>query len=348
MKICVTGSLGLVGLSTCKYYLEKGNTVVGVDNNMRETLFGKQGKTENKQDMLSMYPNYIHKILDIRDRDGINNLFNEYKFDVIIHTASQPSHDKAKDIPLLDFEINALGTLNLLEASRKYCPDPVFIFTSTNKVYGDNPNKVKLVELKDKFDFEDKEFKGFDETTNIDSCIHSFMGSSKLAADAYVQEYGKNLGMKTAVLRLGCITGANHSGVKLHGFMSFLVKSLIKGETYEIIGYKGKQVRDQIHADDLVRVMDEIVKKPVNGEVFNMGGGRENSASILELIDTISKKANLKCKVKYNEVPRVGDHICYITNFEKFQKFYPDWKLTKNLDDIIEDLLSYEKMEIEA
>lgn len=339
MKLCVTGSLGLVGLSVVRFFISKGYEVYGIDNDMRKIFFGDEGSTENRLNLVSGLKGYTHFNFDIRDIKSLEELFQKEKFDLIVHTASQPSHDKAKDIPIIDFEVNALGTLNMLECTRKFCPEANFIFTSTNKVYGDNPNKIDLVEGEKRYDFKDKSFMGFDENVSVDNCLHSLFGVSKLAADAYVQEYGKNFGMKTAVFRLGCITGAMHTSVKLHGFLSYLVKSLTTEGKYGIIGYKGKQVRDQIHADDLTKAIYEVVLNPVYGEVFNMGGGKENSASVLELIDIIEKKLGKKFDISYADTARTGDHICYITDYSKFKNKYKNWKIKRNVDSIVDELL---------
>lgn len=342
MKICITGSLGLVGLSASKHFLAKGNTVVGVDNDMRKFFFGDEGSTKNNLSELTKSENYYHENIDIRDVNKINELFSEKHFDVIIHCAAQPSHDKAKEIPLIDFEVNAGGTLNLLEATRQYCPEATFIYTSTNKVYGDYPNRIDLKESDKRYDFSDANFKGFDETTPIDNSLHSLFGVSKTVADLYVQEYGKYFNMNTVAFRLGCITGSHHAGVKLHGFLSYLIKSLARNRAYEIIGYKGKQVRDQIHADDLIGAMEEVIAQPVKGEVFNLGGGRQNNASILELIEIIEAKLNIKTNVSYKNEARMGDHICYITDFSKFQRYYPNWSLKRDLDSIVEEIIEHE------
>lgn len=342
MKICVTGSLGLVGLSVCRKFLKSGEEVVGIDNNMRSVFFGEDGRTDINFDELISFKNYGHRDMDVRDLELMDKVFRENNFDVVIHTAAQPSHDRAKDILMLDFQVNALGTLNLLEMTRKYSPKAVFIYTSTNKVYGDNPNKFELVEGETRFDFADKGFVGFDENLSIDNCLHSFFGASKLAADIYVQEYGKYFGMNTAVFRMGCVTGAAHASVKLHGFLSFLIKSLIDNNSYEIIGYKGKQVRDQIHADDVVSAMEEVIKSPVKGEVFNLGGGRVNNASVMELIKIVSDKLKIVPEITYNDESRTGDHICYITDFSKFQRFYSGWEITRDLNSIIDEIIKYE------
>ncbi len=340
MKILITGSLGLVGSTAAHHFLKTNNTILGIDNNMRATFFGNDGSTDNQLENLKKNKNYLHFNIDIRNEEYLENIFKKYKPEVIIHTAAQPSHDKAKDIPHLDFEINALATLSLLELTKKNTPNSVFIFTSTNKVYGDNPNKVMLRENKYRYVFKDKSFTGFDELTGIDQTTHSLFGASKLSADIYVQEYGRYFGLKTTCLRLGCITGKAHSSVKLHGFLSYLIKSLKERKTYEIIGYKGKQVRDQIHAYDLATAFEQIIKKPGIGEVFNLGGGPQNSISVLEAIDIVSKKIGIKPKIKYTKKNRTGDHICYISNTRKFQKKYPNWKITYTIDNIIDEQLT--------
>lgn len=340
MIILITGSLGLVGSTTTKYFLEKGHTVIGIDNNMRATFFGKDGSTNKQLKKFKISKQYHHFNADIRNYDALEKIFKKFAFDAVIHTAAQPSHDKARDIPLVDFEVNAKGTLNLLELTRIYSDKAVFIFTSTNKVYGDNPNKVALKKTKLRYAFRDKTYTGFDETTPIDDTTHSLFGASKTSADLYVQEYGKYFGLKTTILRLGCITGKLHAGVKLHGFISYLVKSLKETGSYEIIGYEGKQVRDQIHAFDLAKAFEQIIKKPNIGEVFNLGGGTENTISVLEAINLVASKLNITPKITYNPKNRVGDHICYISNIGKFQKRYPKWKLTYSIEDMITEQLT--------
>lgn len=341
MTILITGSNGLIGSTAAHYFLKLNHKVIGLDNNMRKRLFGLEGDTSFQCQKLQKNDSYTHYHFDIRKWDQISSIFTKHDIDAVIHTAAQPSHDKAQQIPMLDFEINTTGTLNLLEATRKYQPNATFIFTSTNKVYGDNPNKIPLKEKKNKYVYADHRL-GIDESCSIDQNLHSLFGASKTAADIYVQEYGRYFGLKTSCLRLGCVTGSTHAGVKLHGFLSFLVKSLIHNNQYEIIGYKGKQVRDQIHADDVVAAMNEIIKNPNQGEVFNLGGGHKNSASIKELIKIISKKINKKSVIDYNKNNRKGDHIVYITDFSKFSKYYPNWKLSKNLDDIIDEIIKFE------
>lgn len=337
MKILITGSLGLVGSTATNYFLKKGHHIFGIDNNMRSVFFGKDGATEFIGGGFKKNDSFKHFNEDIRNYKKIESIFQHEVFDVIIHTAAQPSHEKAREIPLIDFEVNAMGTLNLLELARIYCPNTVFIFTSTNKVYGDNPNKIELVEKKTRYEFANQSFIGFDETTSIEHTTHSLFGASKLSADIYVQEYGKYFGLKTTILRLGCITGKAHKGVKLHGFLSFLIKSLKENQSYEIIGYKGKQVRDQIHANDLVTAFDEVIKRPEKGEVFNLGGGLNNNISVLEAINTVSKKLGIEPKITYDKKNRVGDHICYISDIRKFQRKYPSWKLNYTIEEIINE-----------
>jgi CDP-paratose 2-epimerase len=337
MTVLITGSAGLVGSVTAQFFLDHGHQVVGIDNNMRKFFFGNDGSTEETQHGLVQHPHYHHFHVDIRNKEELHQIFSKYSFDAIIHTAGQPSHDKAKDIPLIDFEVNALGTLQLLQLTKEHCPNAVFIFTSTNKVYGDKPNQQAFKELKSRYWFKDKNFKGFNESLSIDQSTHSLFGCSKLAADMYVQEYGRYFGLKTIAIRLGCITGGNHAGVKLHGFLSYLVKSLLSTGEYTIIGYKGKQVRDQIHAYDLATAFTHIIKKPKKGAVYNLGGGIDNTASVLELIETIRRKTNRTFAIKYEKKPRVGDHICYVTNYDRFTTDYPRWKITKSLNAIIDE-----------
>lgn len=335
MKILVTGSQGLVGSTTATTFLKMGHTVYGIDNDMRAVFFGKSATTISQLHGLQEFSNYTHYSVDIRDFVSLEALFKLTKFDAIVHTAAQPSHDKAREIPILDFEVNALGTLHLLELTKRYSPKAVFIYTSTNKVYGDSPNRVPLKELTYRYDFKDTSFKGFDEHTPLDQVTHSFFGVSKLSADMYVQEYGRCFGMLTTTLRLGCITGKAHAGVKLHGFLSFLVKSLKTTHSYEIIGYKGKQVRDQIHAEDLVSAFIQIIKKPGSAQVFNLGGGESNSISVLEAVKRTEDHLGIKSKLTMIKQPRLGDHICYVTNNSKFEKKYPKWEMKHTIDEMI-------------
>jgi CDP-paratose 2-epimerase len=342
MKVLITGSNGLIGSSAANFFLKKGATVFGIDNNMRQVFFGKEASTDSQEKILEKNKNYHHFQIDIRETEVIKDIFKQNKFDLIIHTAAQPSHDKAKEIPILDFEINALSTLNLLEFTRQFQREAVFIFTSTNKVYGDMPNKIPMKEGKLRYSYADGR-EGVDENLSIDQNTHSLFGVSKLSADMYVQEYGRYFNLKTTALRLGCVTGSAHASTKLHGFLSFFIKSLIHDGKYQIIGYKGKQVRDQIHADDVVGAMYEIYKNPNHGEVFNLGGGKENNASILELLKILEDKLEKKFEISYENEARVGDHICYITDLNKFQKFYPNWKLNKSLNEIIDEIINFEK-----
>jgi len=283
---------------------------------------------------------FTHYDLDIRDRPALEELFAASKFDVVVHCAAQPSHDKARDIPLIDFEVNALGTLNLLEATRRGSPDAVFIFVSTNKVYGDAPNELPIVELPTRWEYarvEDRE--GINETCRIDQSLHSLFGASKAAADLMTQEYGRYFGMKTGVFRGGCLTGPAHSGVELHGFLAYLVKATIEGRPYRVYGYKGKQVRDQIHSRDVVRAFDQFIHHPRAGEVYNLGGGRPNSASMLELIQMVEDASGRKLDWTYTDENRRGDHICYISDLRKLKRDYPSWDVTVDLPAIVDEMV---------
>jgi len=284
VKILVTGSSGLIGSEAVAHFDGLGHEVVGVDNNMRRVFFGDAGDTLwNLARLKGATKRFTHAALDIRERAGIEQLFSAHRFDLIVHCAAQPSHDKARDIPLVDFEVNALGTINLLEATRQRCPEAVFVYFSTNKVYGDAPNEIPMKELETRWDYARAEdFDGVDETCRIDRTMHSLFGASKVAADVLVQEYGRYFGMPTCCLRGGCLTGPNHSGVELHGFLSYLVRCNVEGRPYKIFGYKGKQVRDNIHSEDVASLMHEFVLNPRKGEVYNLGGGKNNSCSILE------------------------------------------------------------------
>ena len=340
----ITGSTGLVGSETVNFFHDKGFDVVGIDNNLRKFFFGKNGSTNwVKSKLLKRNKNFVNFNLDIRDFDKLNNIFKKYskKISVIIHCAAQPSHDYGKNYPFLDFNVNATGTLNLLELTKKYCPNAPFIFMSTNKVYGDNPNKLKIIEKKTRWELKktDKNFKGIKEDFSIDNATHSFFGVSKTYADLIVQEYGKNVGLKTVCFRGGCITGPNHSGASLHGFLSYLVKASLNYKKYNLIGYKGKQVRDNLHSLDLVNCFWEFYKKPKYGEVYNIGGGRYSNCSIIEALDLVEDLAKIKIKRKIIKSPRVGDHIWYITNLSKFKKHYPNWKQQYNTKKIIKELI---------
>jgi CDP-paratose 2-epimerase len=340
MKILVTGSSGLIGSEAVEHFDRQGHEVIGVDNNMRREFFGPAGDTLwNLERLKSKTRHFIHVALDIRDRAAIEQLFSSYQFDLIVHCAAQPSHDKARDIPILDFEVNALGTINLLEATRQHCPDAVFVFTSTNKVYGDSPNEIPLQELPTRWDYaRPEDFNGVAETCRIDRTLHSLFGASKAAADLVAQEYGRYFKMNVGVFRGGCLTGPSHSGVELHGFLSYLVKQTLTGGEYTVFGYKGKQVRDNIHSHDVVRAIEEFAANPRPGEVYNMGGGRQNSVSMLEAIDCIEQLSGKKLNWRYVDENRIGDHICYISDLSKFQSHYPNWKITRNLDNIFEEI----------
>jgi len=342
MKICVTGSLGLIGSAATQYFLDQGHTVFGIDNNQRKKLFGKLGDSSGTMRQFSRKSKFVQYTTDITSQSGVQQIFRKHTFDAVIHCAGQPSHDRATKMIAADFKINAFGTLNLLQQTQQYSPKASFIFTSTNKVYGSNPNDIPTIEQSKRYVYKDSSYRGTSESMSTDQTLHSFFGASKLAADTYTQEFGKYLGLKTTTLRLGCVTGPNHAGVKLHGFLSFLIKSLVHKSTYEIIGYKGKQVRDQIHATDVASAFAAIIENPNPGSVYNLGGGRQNSASILELIDQIEKLVNKKMHISYKSSPRKGDHICYITDLTKFQNDYPKWKIEHSLKEIVIEMVNNE------
>ena len=343
--VLITGSSGLVGSESVNFFSKKGFDVIGIDNNLRKFFFGNEGSTNKiKNDLLRNHKNFKSYNIDIRSYNGLEKIYKKYKKNIslIIHCAAQPSHDYGKKFPILDFNINATGTLNLLELTKKYCPEAPFIFMSTNKIYGDNPNKLKIIEKKNRWELREnnKYFKGIDEKFSIDNCIHSFFGVSKAYADLIVQEYGKNVGLKTVCFRGGCLTGPSHSGTKLHGFLSYLVKISLTKKRYSLIGYKGKQVRDNLHSYDLVNSFWEFFKKPTKGEVYNMGGGRYSNCSIIEALDLVENISNIEIKREMIKKPRVGDHIWYISNLSKFKKHYPNWKQKYNTKRIIEELIN--------
>jgi CDP-paratose 2-epimerase len=340
----ITGSCGLVGSESSIFFSNKGFKIVGIDNNSRKSFFGKDGDiTWVKKKLKKKLKNYSHYNCDIRNYSSLEKIFKKYKkkIKVIIHAAAQPSHDWAKNKPFVDFNINARATLNLLELTKINCPKAPFIFMSTNKVYGDNPNFLPLVEKKTRWEIKNThKFRfGIDETMSIDNCTHSFFGSSKSYADLIVQEYGKNNGLKTVCFRAGCITGPNHSGAELHGFLSFLVKKALINKSYNLIGYKGKQVRDNIHSHDLVSCFWEFYKKPRSGAIYNIGGGRFSNCSIIEALNTVEKIAKIKIKRKKISQHRIGDHIWYISNVKKFKKDYPKWKQKYSSKKIISELI---------
>lgn len=343
--VLVTGSGGLIGSQAVEFFVDKGFKVVGVDNNMRQYFFGKEGSTLwNSQRLMEKYQkDYIHIVADIRDEKAIEKIFKEHKFDLIIHAAAQPSHDWAAKEPMTDFSINATGTLVMLENLRQYCPEAGFIFTSTNKVYGDRPNSLPLKELSTRYELPTTHqfYQGIDESMSIDACLHSVFGASKIAADVMVQEYGRYFKLNTGVFRGGCLTGPKHSGAVLHGFLAYLVKAIKQGITYQIYGYKGKQVRDNIHAYDLVNAFYHFYLKPRPGEVYNIGGGRFANVSILEAIAKIENVLGQKAKVEYVDQPRSGDHMWYISDVSKFKRHYPQWDFTYNIDQTIEAICKY-------
>ena len=342
MRVLVTGSNGLIGSEAVLDFDARGAEVIGVDNNMRAVFFGREGDTRWNQKRLERQTrHFAHVELDVRDREGVLRLLADRRPDLIIHCAAQPSHDLAARMPFEDFDTNAVGTLNLLEGLRRHQPEAVFILMSTNKVYGDVPNELPLVEKETRYDYANPaDHEGIDETCRVDRCTHSLFGVSKLAADVLTQEYGRYFGMKTGVFRGGCLTGPFHSAVKLHGFLSYMVRVALRGETYNIIGYKGKQVRDQIHSEDVIRAFEAFSRDPRPGEVYNLGGGRANAASLLELLDRIGQLCGRPIATTYDPTPRVGDHICYISNLAKFRGHFPGWDLTHDLESIIDDVFS--------
>lgn len=336
----VTGSSGLIGSEVADYFCRAGWRVHGVDNNMRADFFGPAGDTRWMQRRLAeTHDTFRHHELDVRDRVAIDSLVSTLRPALIVHTAAQPSHDLAASRPFDDFEVNAVGTLNLLEAVRRHARDAVFVHMSTNKVYGDAPNEIALVELATRWDYADPAFaQGIPETLRIDQSKHSLFGASKLAADVMVQEYGRYFGMNTCCLRGGCLTGPNHSGVELHGFLSYLVKCNVERRLYKVYGYKGKQVRDNIHSFDVARFIHAFIENPRPGEVYNIGGGKANSVSILEAFDRIADLSGRKMQYEYLENHREGDHICYYSDLSKMKLHYPGWDITKSLDDVFRDV----------
>lgn len=342
--VLVTGSAGLIGAESVRFFAAKGFQVVGVDNDMRKAFFGEEASTDwSRRQLEQTVSRYEHRSLDIRDAEAINNLFRELGTDLkaIIHTAAQPSHDWAARDPQTDFSVNANGTLNLLEATRRFTPRAAFIFTSTNKVYGDNPNLLPLVEQESRWELDQSHpfFEhGIDESMSVDHTKHSLFGVSKLAADAMVQEYGRYFGMNTVCFRGGCLTGPGHSGAQLHGFLSYLMKCAVTGTPYTIFGYAGKQVRDNIHSHDLVNMFWHYLQAPRPGEVYNAGGGRHSNCSMKEAITKCEFLTDKSMQVSYDEQNRVGDHIWYISDTRKFQRHYPEWSYAYDLDDILRQI----------
>jgi CDP-paratose 2-epimerase len=341
MRVLVTGSSGLIGSEAVEYYDERGHEVHGIDNNMRAEFFGPMGDTTWNLDRLrGTTRNFTHHQIDIRDRDALARLFKQHPFDLIVHCAAQPSHDKAAQIPFKDFDVNAVGTLNLLETYRLHSPGAVFCHMSTNKVYGDAPNELPLSELPTRWEYADpRDYNGIREDMRIDRCLHSLFGASKAAADIVAQEYGRYFGLPVGIFRGGCLTGPRHSGVELHGFLSYLAKVAVTGGTYTIFGYKGKQVRDQIHSLDVIRAFDAFMESPRNGEVYNLGGGRGNAASLIESIAMIEGITGRKVSTVYTDKNRVGDHICYISDLTKMRTHFPKWDITIPLDDIVAQIV---------
>ena len=342
--VLITGSCGLVGSESVKFFASKGFDVIGIDNNSRQSFFGKDGDINwVKINLKKTYKNYQHENIDIRNYSALEKIFKKYKGSIklIIHAAAQPSHDWAKKKPFIDFNINALGTLNLLNLTKVYSYDAPFIFMSTNKVYGDTPNLLPLRELNSRWEISKshKYYKGINESMSLDNSIHSFFGASKCYGDLIVQEFGKNDGLKTVCFRASCITGPNHSGAELHGFLSYLVKSSLKKKKYSIFGYKGKQVRDNIHSYDVIKCFWNYFKKPRKGEIYNIGGGRKSNCSIIEALNYVEKLSNIKIKRIYKKSNRIGDHIWYISDTKKFRKHYPEWKQKYNNEKIIKELV---------
>ncbi len=341
----ITGSAGLIGSESARFFAGKGYQIVGVDNDMRKYFFGEGASTTWNQEQLAkdLGAQYRHYVADIRNRAQMEELIKEYIPDIVIHTAAQPSHDWAAKEPHTDFSVNAIGTLVLLESVRQFVPQATFIFTSTNKVYGDQPNYLPLIETDTRWEIDPAHafHAGINESMSIDQTLHSVFGASKVAADVMVQEYGKYFGLKTGVFRGGCLTGPNHSGAQLHGFLSYLVKCIATGAPYTIFGYKGKQVRDNIHARDLVNMFWHFHQNPHPGEVYNAGGGRQANVSMLEAIEKIEKLTGKKANVVYDDTPRVGDHIWYITDLGKFKSHYPEWDITYDIDATLRDLCAH-------
>jgi len=343
-KALITGSAGLIGSQATRFFIEQGFIVVGIDNNMREYFFGKEASTKwNRKKLEEDFKDkYIHEDIDIRNNEDIEKVFKEHDFDLIIHTAAQPSHDWAAKEPFTDFTINANGTLVMLENFRKHAPNAVFIFTSTNKVYGDTPNRLPLIELETRWEVQkDCPFAehGIDESMSIDQSEHSLFGVSKVAADVLVQEYGRYFDLKTAVFRGGCLTGPAHSGTELHGFLAYLAKCVVTGKKYTIFGYKGKQVRDNIHSYDLVQMFYHFYLNPRKGEVYNAGGSRYSNISMMEAITRLEELTGKKANVEYSEHSREGDHIWYISDVRKFKKHYPKWEYKYDINMILEDIV---------
>ncbi|MDD2479323.1 MAG: NAD-dependent epimerase/dehydratase family protein [Victivallaceae bacterium] len=347
--VIITGANGLIGSEAVRFFADLDFNIIGIDNDLRKYFFGAEASTRHVENELKdEFSNYQSLDIDIRDFDALKKVFSEYNSEIklIIHTAAQPSHDWAAREPFTDFSVNANGTLNMLEATRLYCPEAAFIFTSTNKVYGDNPNSLPLEELETRWEIKSDHpyyANGIDENMSIDHCKHSIFGASKVAADIMVQEYGRYFGMKTGLIRGGCLTGPRHAGAELHGFLAYLMKCAVTGREYNIFGYKGKQVRDNIHCADLINAFYHFYLNPRCGEAYNMGGGRFSNCSMHEAIEICERITGKPMKVKYQETNRVGDHIWWISDISKFQSHYPDWQLTRGIEDILSEIHDYNR-----
>ncbi|WP_419801548.1 NAD-dependent epimerase/dehydratase family protein [Mucilaginibacter sp.] len=339
-KLLVTGSSGLIGSEVCIHFADLGWEIHGIDNNQRAVFFGANGDTRwNESRLKSRIKSFFHHELDIRDRKGVIDLVAQIQPNAIVHTAAQPSHDRAADIPFDDFDTNAVGTFNLLQATRQYSTEIPFVHMSTNKVYGDAPNEIEMKELEKRWDYADPKFEyGIPENFRIDQTKHSLFGASKVSADISVQEYGRYFNMPTACLRGGCLTGPNHTGVELHGFLSYLIKCNLEEKPYTVFGYKGKQVRDNIHSYDVARFIEEFIAAPRVAEVYNLGGGKDNTCSIWEAFDLISNISGKEMKYSYSEINRIGDHICYYSDLRKMKAHYPNWQITKPLETVFQEI----------
>ncbi|MCP4184062.1 MAG: NAD-dependent epimerase/dehydratase family protein [Hyphomicrobiales bacterium] len=345
MSVCiVTGSAGLIGSEATRYFADQGLQIVGIDNDMRKYFFGDEASTSWNRNQLQdeLGNKYKHYELDIRDFGAIEKIFQKYRGDIslIIHTAAQPSHDWAANEPLTDFSVNANGTLNMLEAARQYASQSPFIFTSTNKVYGDTPNHLPLIEQEKRWEIDPAHrfVQGIDETMSIDQTMHSLFGASKVAADVMVQEYGRYFDMPTVCFRGGCLTGPGHSGTQLHGFLSYLMKCAFTGTKYTVFGYKGKQVRDNIHSKDLIHAFDAVFKAPRIAEVYNIGGGRQSNCSMMEAIELCEKITDKEMNWEYSDVNRAGDHIWWVGDLTRFKDHYPDWDLGYGVSGILQEI----------
>ncbi len=341
MKILVTGSCGLIGSEAVIHYASEGHEVTGIDNNLRQYFFGAKGDTSGvKRDLQSHFKNYRHVAIDIRDRLAIDKCFADFKPDFVVHTAAQPSHDWAAREPFTDFEVNAMGTLNLLEAFRRHTPTGVFVLMSTNKVYGDAPNHLPMEEQEKRFEYTGSLFKkGIAEDLSVDQCLHSLFGASKLSGDILCQEYGRYFQINTGAFRGGCLTGSRHAGVELHGFLSYIVHCAVHNLPYTIFGYQGKQVRDQIHSSDVIQALELFRKNPRCGEVYNLGGAYGNSASVIEIIDKLRNDFGFSLETQYDPTARKGDHICYYSDLTKFKTHYPAFRLKMSLDAILKEMV---------